>query len=150
MYYAPQKPICALAQQHFAFLLDNGFVAEKATHMVGLDVLRYRREQWRVEVSLEYRDVWYDVGLVPLVDGKPRQVPFGWRTKYGLLEYLTKYLGVKEEDVTDPQELRRQVFSSTEMVSVEYADEVLKTYARLLAQYLAQIVASPHPPAGRD
>ncbi len=150
---APRDPIHALALQHFSFLLDNGFVAdpeEKSKQRFLAEEIRYRGALWRVDVSLQYRDGFYVVYLIPLVNGKARQVPFGDRTRYELLQYLTKYLAIEDEEITRLQELRQQGSPFDEMVTVEYANGFLDGYARLLARYLDQILASPHPPVGRE
>jgi hypothetical protein len=36
------------------------------------------------------------------------------------------------------------------MVTVGYADNILTRYAQILAHYLEQIMAAPHPPVGRE
>lgn len=150
---APRDAVHKLALQHFAFLLDRGFVAdpeEKARRRFLAEGVRYRGEHWRVDLDLEYRDGWYVVWLVPLVDGKARQVPFGYTTRYELLQYLPKYLGIEDEEVAHLQEYRSRAWPAEELLSVEHANEILEGNARLLARYLDQIVASPHPPVGRE
>lgn len=96
--------IDASAQQHFAFLTERGFVADrepprKAVHRDGFRDIVYRGERWAVDIYLEYREGDYAVKLVPLEQGKPREVPFGYRTRWELTDYLSRILGIRDEEI---------------------------------------------------
>lgn len=145
--------IDASAQQHFAFLTERGFIADrepprKAVHRDGFRDIVYRGERWAVDIYLEYREGYYDVNLVPLEQGKAREVPFGYRTKWGLADFLSRIVGIRDEEINRLKAL--QLAEPDQRETVEYADEFFERSAALLARYLDVIVASPHPPVGRE
>ncbi|HEX8034458.1 MAG TPA: hypothetical protein VF510_11455 [Ktedonobacterales bacterium] len=145
--------IDASAQQHFAFLTERGFVADrelprKAVHRDGFRDIVYRGERWGVDLYLEYRGGFYDVNLVPLEQGKAREVPFGYRTQWGLADYLSRILGIRDEEINRLKAL--QLAEPDQRETVEYADEFFERSAALLTRYLDEIVASPHPPVGKE
>lgn len=145
--------IDASAQQHFAFLTERGFVADpepprKKVHRDGFRFIIYSSERWAVYLHLEYRDCLYSVNLVPLEQGKPREVPFGYRTRWELTDYLSRILGIQDEEIDRLQALL--LAEPEQRETMEYADEFFERSASLLARRLDEIVASPHPPVGRD
>lgn len=77
-------------------------------------------------------------------------MPFGNRASYDLLQYVPKHLGGEDEEVTRLAEYLSQSRPCGKMVTVEYADDLLTRYAQILARYLEQIMAAPHPPVGRE
>ncbi len=91
------------------------------------EFVRYRREQWEVDLDLQYIGGWYTVTLKPLVEGKPRP---GYPTGYNLLQYLAQYQGVEDDEVTGLAEHQRYTRA---LLSVEYAEDILASYARILA-----------------
>jgi hypothetical protein len=148
------EAIDATVRRHFAFLLERGFTPDpepnpKDVRRAGFQQMWYRGERWGVEIYLEYREGYYDVCVVPLEQGEPRQVPFGYRTRWGLEQYLTHVLGIRDEGIGRLHELYEATPPFTERVTVEFADQVFALYGDLLGRHLDEIVASPHPPIGR-
>jgi hypothetical protein len=136
----------ALALQHFAFLLEEGFVLQpedKSKQRLRGEDVRYRRQQWEIDLYLEYFGGFYHVSLVPLLDGKPRP---GYPTGYALLKYLVQYQGIEDEEVTSLAEHQRHTQA---LLTVEYAEDILARYARILARYLDQIMVAAPPPVER-
>lgn len=145
--------IDASAQQQFAFLTERGFVADrepprKTVHRDGFRYIIYSGEQWAVYLYLEYRDCSYNVDLVPLEQGKPREVPFGYRTMWKMTDYLSRILGIQDEEINRLQAL--QLAEPNQRETMEYAGELFERSAALLARYLDVIVASSHPPVGKE
>jgi hypothetical protein len=148
------EAIDATVRRHFAFLVERGFILDpeanpKAVRRTGFQHMWYRGERWGIEIYLEYREGYYDVRVVPLEQGEPRQVPSGYRTRWGLQQYLTQILGVRDEGMDRLRELYEATSPLTERVTVEFADQVFALYESLLRDHLDEIVASPHPPIGR-
>jgi hypothetical protein len=148
------EAIDATVRRHFAFLVERGFTPDpepnpKAVRRAGFQHIWYRGERWGIEIYLEYREGYYDVSIVPLVHGEPRQVPCGDRTRWSLEQYLTQILGVRDEGLDRLREVYEATSPLTGRVTVEFSDQVFTLYAALLRRHLDTIVASPHPPIGR-
>ena len=154
MHPAPIPAVDAAARQHLAFLAERGFtsdpvVSQKEVQRAGFQSMWYRGERWGIEVYLEYREGYYDVRLVPLEGGQPRQVPFGFRTKWRLEDYLRRILRVRDRDIGLIDQVYEAAGPFTERLTVEFADRIFSLYGALLARHLDAIIASPHPPVGR-
>ena len=154
MHPAPMEAVDAIVHQHFDFLTERGFAPDpeplrKEVQRDGFRYIVYRGERWAVSTYLEYREGYYAVNLVPLEQGKPREVPSGSRTGWSLEDYLSRILHIRDADFRRVHELIEAASPLTDRVTVEFADQLFEIYATLLARHLDAILASPHPPVGR-
>ena len=149
------EEIDATLRRHFAFLLKRGFALDpepnpKDVRRVGFRHMWYPSERWAIRIYLEYREGYYPVDLIPLEQGEPRKVPFGYRTAWGLEHYLTRILRIRDEGFREIHELIEAASPLTDRVTVEFADQLFALYAAVLDRHLDEIVVSSHPPIQRD
>jgi len=149
-----RQAVDATALKHFDFLLEKGFTLDpepkkKDIWRSIIHTFLYRHINWGIEVTVGYREADYNISIVPLVHDQPREVPFGYRTKWALQDYITRILDLRDQIVSQIKHTWVDVPSVAETYTVEFADKLFSLYAELLATHLDAIVASPHPPISR-